>query len=266
MQRYRTDILFERLYVNYFRQLSKSIAIRAETVATERILMRNQEQLTINKAGIVDRVIFLKKHAKDQQREELMRMRRSVLNKRYFPMNRHDILTQRFGGWLRYFFYKRGMREAFTCKYEVIRQQMQIDRQFKEQLQKETDIIKKPIVPPRKTNDTSNYTVMQRHREKTNLCKTCRNYYLESQNTSYMCNYHPNPFGLYCPKNCPNPGLTPMCVSHRMRRWRCCDNTKERAIGCSRRYHIPPDADPIYGMYNFPSILSYSHLRNSTDF
>jgi hypothetical protein len=31
-----------------------------------------------------------------------------------------------------------------------------------------------------------------------------------------------------------------------MRRWRCCDATREGAHGCSRRYHQPPDADPIY--------------------
>ena len=249
MQRYNTNILFERLYINYFIELAKAIAIRAETVATERALMRNQERLTINKAGIVDRVIFLKKHAKDQQRDELMRMRRSVLNQRFFPLNRKDILKERFGGWVRYFFYKRGMKEAFACKYEVLKRQLDIDRQFKAQLQ--TDAAsdsekKKNVLQPRNTNNTTNYTVMQRHRERANICKTCHTYYLETQNTSFACTYHPQQYGLFCPKSCANPGLTPMCVSHRMRRWRCCDATREGAHGCSRRYHQPPDADPIY--------------------
>ena len=138
------------------------------------------------------------------------------------------------------------MKEAFSCKYEVIKRQMDIDRQFKEQLQKESDIATKPLQPDRKPNDTTNYTIMQRHRERSNQCKTCKNFYLESQNTSYSCDYHPNPFGLFCPKSCVNPGLTPMCVSHRMRRWRCCDASRESTPGCCRRYHIPPDADPVY--------------------
>ena len=249
MQRFNTNVLFERLYIAYFVELAKSIAIRAETVATERALMRNQERLTINKAGIVDRVVFLKKHAKDQQRDELMRMRRSVLNQRFFPLNRKDVLKQRFGGWIRYFFYKRGMKEAFACKYEVLKRQLDIDRQFKAQLQSDTDDIDKKkmnVLQPRKANNTTNYTVMQRHRERANICKTCRMWYLETQNTSFACTYHPQQYGLFCPKSCPNPGLTPMCLSHRMRRWRCCDATREGAQGCSRRYHQPPDADPIY--------------------
>jgi hypothetical protein len=250
-QRFRTEVLFQKLYMNYFHELAKGVVLRAETIATERIVMKHQELLTANKLAIVDRVMFLKMHAKDQRREDMMRMRRSLLNQRLFPMHRRDVLQQRFSGWMRFYFYKRGMREAFTCKYELIKRQLEIDREFKEQLQSEKDIhpttAKSPFVSPvRKPNNTLNYTVMQRHRERSNQCKTCRNFYLESQNNSFACNFHPNPYGMYCPKSCPNPGYTPLCASHRIRRWRCCDATRGDASGCSRMYHLPPDSDPIY--------------------
>lgn len=251
-QRFRTDVLFHKLYMNYFQELARGIVLRAETVATERLVMKTQELLTTNKIAIVDRATFLKMHAKDQRREDMMRMRRSLLNERLFPMHRREVLLQRFSGWMRFYFYKRGMREAFTCKYEVIKQQMDIDRKYKEQLKNENRQIapttaKSPYISPvKKTNDTSNYTVMQRHRERSNQCKTCRNFYLESQNNSFACSFHPNPYGVFCPKMCPNPGFTPVCASHRIRRWRCCDATREGASGCSRMYHMPPDSDPIY--------------------
>ena len=93
------------------------IIIRAEVIATERVLMRNQEKLTLNKTAIVDRVLYLKKNAQNSRREDQMRMRRSLLNERLFPMNRKQVLTERFGGWLRYFFYRRGMKEAFEVRW-----------------------------------------------------------------------------------------------------------------------------------------------------
>jgi len=228
-ERYKTDELYRRLYKKYFVELARGICLRAECVATERLLMRNQEQLTLNKAAIVDRVIFLKKHAHDSRREDQLRMRRSLLNERLFPMHRRDVLTQRFGSWVRYYFYKRGMKEAFTCKYQVIKQQIDIQRAYKEQLAKEKDIAhaSPATTSAKKPGDHLNFTAMHRHRERTIICKTCNTYYLEAQNTSMACNFHPNPFGMYCPKTCANPGLTPLCASHRIMRWRCCDSTRQ---------------------------------------
>jgi hypothetical protein len=228
-ERYKTDELYRRLYKKYFVELARGICLRAECVATERLLMRNQEQLTLNKAAIVDRVVFLKKHAHDSRREDQLRMRRSLLNERLFPMHRRDVLTQRFGSWVRYYFYKRGMKEAFTCKYQVIKQQIDIQRAYKEQLAKEKDIAQASpaATSAKKPGDHLNYTAMHRHRERTIICKTCNTYYLEAQNTSMACNFHPNPFGIYCPKTCANPGLTPLCASHRIMRWRCCDSTRQ---------------------------------------
>ena len=78
-------------------------------------------------------------------------------------------------------------------------------------------------------------TTIQRHQTRPILCKHCVSFYLEGQNHSIACSFHPNPYGLYCPKGCANPGVTPLCQSHRLRRWRCCDQTKADAPGCARR-------------------------------
>ena len=46
--------------------------------------------------------------------------------------------------------------------------------------------------------------------------------------------------------SCPNPGFTALCISHRKKRWPCCDKGQENISGCARRYHIPVDSDPVY--------------------
>ena len=56
-----------------------------------------------------------------------------------------------------------------------------------------------------------------------------------------------------CPKDCPaatDPSkITPRCMAHRRKRWSCCDRTaqgKGGSTGCAFRYHLPPDAAPMY--------------------
>ncbi len=60
-QRFRTELLRERLYYMYFRQLLGSIINKSETIATERKLMKIQEKLSSNRANLLDRTINLKK-------------------------------------------------------------------------------------------------------------------------------------------------------------------------------------------------------------
>ena len=57
------------MYVRYFRELAGNIVIKAEMVAVERKLMRLQEQLTVNKEGLRDRLAYVKINCSDMQRE-----------------------------------------------------------------------------------------------------------------------------------------------------------------------------------------------------
>jgi hypothetical protein len=69
---------------------------------------------------------------------------------------------------------------------------------------------------------------------------------LEAMNHSMSCAYHFEPYSLQCPRDCPNPGLTAKCSSHRIRRWTCCDSTRPDAVGCSRKYHTPKAQDQVF--------------------
>ncbi len=247
-QRFKTEQLRQRLYTDFFNKVVGLIACRAEIVATERRLFRTQEKLSINRHTLKAKVKQMKDLWGDYRRETFMRTRRSLLNRKFFPHSRRLVLEQRFIGWVRFYLWNRGNREAFEAKYELLKRQMDIDRQFKDQLQSQRQ--KRLNAGVQSTDESKTITVaptlMERHRERTVTCKLCKHLYLESQNTSISCQYHPMKFKSECPKTCPNPGLTALCISHRTKRWPCCDKGQEHMSGCARRYHIPVDSDPIY--------------------
>merc|ERR1711998_829522 len=240
-QRFSTYNLRDRLYQIYFNKIVISIINRAETIATERKQMKIQELLSTNRASLMERTTALKWAWKDIQRDDLLRLRRSVLNKKFFPLARKRTLQERFGSWVRFFYWNRGIREAITMKYEVLKRQGEIDRQYKEQLAKEKKDLSSP---PKHVHGAS--TIMQKHRERTVQCSRCNQFYLESQNNCFACLFHPGLYQFSCPRYCSNPGLTRQCVTHKRKRWTCCDSSKEGIQGCSRRYHVPKAEDPVY--------------------
>jgi hypothetical protein len=127
---------------------------------------------------------------------------------------------------------------------------MDIDRQFKDQLKgKDKDD---------KALKTDKVLTMQKHRERPVICKNCKIYYLEAQNHSLMCKYHPGKFAMQCPLTCPNPGNTQICISHKRNRWSCCDGSLQIMEGCSRKSHMPQDLDPVY-----EKIMSTINIRDS---
>lgn len=209
--------------------------------------MKIQEKLSVNRHTLLHKTEKMKEVWLEYRRDTFMRTKRSELNKKLFPHTRRKVLEQRFIGWVRYFFWNRGNREAFELKYELLKRQMDIDRMFKAQL--ETNRSKRLNAGNVKAKDaevTAEPTLMERHRERAVECKQCKQLYLESQNTSMSCQYHPMKFTSECPKTCPNPGLTALCISHRKKRWPCCDKGQENISGCARRYHVPVDSDPVY--------------------
>ena len=242
-QRFKTELLRERLYWVYFSQIVFSVVNRAETIATERMLFGIQEKLSISRSALDDRIDNMKKLWRSMQRGELLRMRRSTLNETIFRKARRETLFNSFSSWVRFYYWNRGHREAFDMKYEVIRRRMQLDRQFKEQMQG------LPAVPNKAGKDPRlgfGVTTMQKHKERVVQCKKCTLFYVEAQNTAISCEYHAGKYTMDCPRSCPNPGLTKQCQHHRKRRWICCDSTKQQIPGCSRMYHVPVDTDPTY--------------------
>ena len=258
-QRFKTELLRERLYWSYFRRILDSIITRAEIIASERRMMGIQEKLSQNQSILTERTEQMKERWHDIQRDEYMRMRKSVLNKKFFPNHRREVLLQRFSSWVRFFLWNRGHREAFELRYELLKRQMDIDRQYKDQMKKQKEIEAENRVEELKNpegNLLSSYeqkrkqglgpTAMQRHREHIVACQDCSVLYLESQNHSMACRFHTAKFSMHCPRDCPNPGLTPKCSSHRIKRWTCCDSVLAQAVGCCRQNHRPRPVDFVY--------------------
>lgn len=248
-QRFRTELLRQRLYYEYFHKIIHGIVNRAETIATERLMMGIQEKLSQNRDAIIFRTRGMKMLWREYQRDEHMRMRRSLLNTKFFPKNRIEILKDKFSGWVRYFYWNRGHREAFEMKYEVIRNQMLIDRQYKEQLIKEKpeQVASSSVSTTLKeAQDRELVTTLTGHKGRPVQCQMCLQFYFEASNTSVACIFHPFQFVTGCPSTCPNPGLTPLCIAHRTRRWKCCESTNPAMMGCSRRFHVQTGADPVY--------------------
>jgi hypothetical protein len=216
-QRFKTELLRKRLYWSYFRRILDSIITRAEIIASERKMMGIQELLSANHATLVERSAQMKERWQEIQRDEYMRMRKSVLNEKFFPRHRREVLHQRFSSWVRFFLWNRGHREAFQLRYELLKRQMEIDRQFKDQLKRKKEggvgETKREGGEPETNKEKSmGATSMGRHREHVVQCKDCQHFYLESQNHSMSCRHHISTFAMHCPRDCPKPGMTAKCT------------------------------------------------------
>ena len=130
---------------------------------------------------------------------------------------------------------------------------MDLDRQFKEQLKRKNEREALNGLPDvlvtnhaEKQRNGLGPTAMYRHREHVVYCQDCKAPYLESQNHSLSCRFHTAKFAMHCPRDCPAPGLTGKCASHRVKRWTCCDSVKGEAVGCCRKNHTPRPVDTVY--------------------
>lgn len=133
-QRFSTELLRERLYMTYFKQIVAAVINRAEIIASERKMMFLQHSLSMNKNILGDRVSKMTGVVRELRCAEWLRMKRSKLNESFFPKERQATLQGRFNGWIRYFFWNKGHTDAFKLKVEVIKRQMTLNRQFERQL------------------------------------------------------------------------------------------------------------------------------------
>lgn len=147
-------------------------------------------------------------------------------------------MRESFSSWARYLKWQRGDREAFQLKYQLLRNEVDVREAYRDQLLP-------PPAPGPTTAAVHKGTLMKRHKERLVQCRNCGARYLEAQNQSLACAYHPGEFKVACPRSCSNPGRTRQCVAHKRKRWSCCDET-EGDKPCSRRSHIPQPNDPVY--------------------
>ena len=152
-----------------------------------------------------------------------------------------------YEGWVRFWLWHKGHKQAFELKYKMIKQELDLRRLYPET---RDDL-------ERRENVTSKYggdklpvvrkTILQTHKMKSIECRYCQEFYLESQNHDSACAYHPGEYRVSCPKSCPGAAdskmVTTKCMSHRFKRWTCCDVREEGSFGrngCRFRFHMPP--------------------------
>lgn len=171
----------------------------------------------------------------------MLRLKRSALGRQLFPKWQSAILRDSFQSWARYLLSQRGDREMFRLKYELVHRELTIHRDFEQQLSETTA----GSVSATINNNNTVGTMMKSHRERIVQCTNCNAHYLESQNNSLMCSFHPGVFTVSCPSTCTNPGRTRQCVAHKRRRWSCCGGT-DPENPCAKRHHTPAARDPKY--------------------
>ena len=260
-QRLETEELRKTLHSLYFTRIIDALIVNAESIALERRVFALQEELSVNKLAIMNRARLMRELSTNIRREDLLRMKRSALNKIYFPHSRRKLLEQIFCSWVRFFQWNRGHREAFEVKYEVIRNRMEIDRQYRQATDAKTNDKRKDVMgiplPKESQKRTDTMTIMQQHHERPVQCRNCFVFYLEAQNISTACRYHKDEFIFSCPKSCEHQGASKLCIIHKMKRWACCDAIDANTVGCCLKYHVPVAEDAFYN-----SILEGIRTKN----
>ncbi|GMH74188.1 hypothetical protein TL16_g06397 [Triparma laevis f. inornata] len=253
-QRWETNKLHHKLHNLYFRTLAIIIANKAEIVAGERRMMRVQELLLSNQVDTDTKVKNMEDLWRNHNRESLMRLYRSGLGQKIFQKSRKKMLTLVFQGWVRYWLWHKGHKEAFELKFTMIKQELDLKRLYPETRdeleRREYGVTKngKDKVP------TVRKTILQKHKARPIHCRYCQEFYIEEHNNNVACAYHPGEYRVSCPKTCPgfsDPKMvTTKCMSHRCKRWTCCDVREEGLFGrngCEMRSHMPPpNGDPDY--------------------
>ena len=127
-QRFFTPLLHQQLHEHYFRTLSMIIINRAELVATERRQMLLFELTRRNEAATLVRERDLQKTWRKRIRQDYMRLFRSELGKKIFGRSQRKILAEVFKGWVRYWSWHLGHKQAFELKYAVIKHGIDLRR------------------------------------------------------------------------------------------------------------------------------------------
>merc|ERR1712072_1111593 len=127
-QRFFTPLLHQQLHTHYFRTLSMIIINRSEIVATERRQMLLFEMTRRNEAATAVRERDLQKTWRKRIRQDYMRLFRSELGKKIFGRSQRKVLAEVFKGWVRYWYWHLGHKEAFQLKYAVIKHGVDLRR------------------------------------------------------------------------------------------------------------------------------------------
>jgi hypothetical protein len=128
VQRFLTKELYEKLHLHYFRIISYILANRSEIVCVERKMMHLNEKLQKNQFDSANKVMLMNKCWLKETRLERLRMKRLDLGRLLFGKWQRRILMEVFAGWVRFWTWRLGIRNAYNLRYGLIKQGKDIAR------------------------------------------------------------------------------------------------------------------------------------------
>lgn len=131
-QRFKTDILYARLHLYYFRSLAEEVVAKAEAAAAERRMHRLTEVIMANTEEARRKENAVRDLKRKLNRENMLRTRRSELGTKLFPKARWKCLRATFSALCEYWRWHRGVRGAFETSYGIYKQGMDISRYARE--------------------------------------------------------------------------------------------------------------------------------------
>ena len=294
-QRFETDTLYKELHYQYFYILAQTIATRSELCVIERRLIMLQEAIRANAVIYHKKRVQMKALRRQHDRDERLRLRKSVLGKEMFYKYQMKALEFAFSAWNMWLRSYVGKRKAFQLRYALVKHEFDLRRVTNEERQEAR----------RKMHGTAGYnefggefskdnepawarhrrkerelaglyepedsivrpnvprSLLKTHQNRKAKCLHCCKLYSEVQNHSEACEFHPGQFSVMCPRSCPFRGKkadTVKCIAHYKRRWSCCDSVQESEFGiggCSKRWHVARPDDKGY-----KALLEYETARD----
>jgi len=242
----QTTKLWNILHTHYFRIIAVIIASRAEVVALERSLMSLNSELQVNSEEERRKTNAMARLWQSHTRTQRMRLRRSELGKLIFGKSQRHVLEAVFTGWIKFWTWRLGVRAQYNLKYKLVKHEMDLNQAS----QRIEDAQRRKLHGY--ATKAKGQTILKRHQGRLITCRMCGKDYIEAQNHARACSYHPGKYEVACPRSCEfamKGQVSNRCMSHRVKRWTCCDERQEGEHGnngCCARFHLPPLADPKY--------------------
>ena len=214
MQRYKLDSIYDKLYILNFRTMVINIASKAEVCGLERRLRHINEHLVSNRKDQKRREAVIANMHRTRLRKERLCSKRSGLRKIFFARTMRRFISAVFLAWEQVVVQQKRIKGAYGLRYTLLKQQKDIEALNN----------KKDSGSEQKVRSYMHGLMLRKIR-----CQNCSQMYMEAQNNSEACRYHPGEYVIQCPVTCPHHGKQPAhsCMIHYRYRWSCCDATAD---------------------------------------
>jgi len=199
----------------------------------ERRLRHINEHLVTNLKDRKRREQVIASMHRTRLRKERLCTKRSGLRLIFFARTLRAFISATFLAWKQVVVQQKRIKGAYGLRYTLLKQQKCIEALDN----------KRDSGSEQKVRSYMHGLMLRNIR-----CQNCGMQYMEAQNNSEACRYHPGEYIIQCPESCPHHGKQPVhsCMIHYRYRWSCCDATEDEPFmknGCQSRFHRPPEVD-----------------------